>query len=533
MKPEEILSALGLGKTDVRALSIHGIPALRGHMNGLTEFLAVIRGRRGPRLLRKRIAGVNKSVIMVGEEELRRDCESEELGGIVAYRLLIPYVPLIGRQLLEELESAYKRHISLESLRNLVLEHRLAATHIIIKPEFFLYDKLRRMATIYPPSRLMIKTVFTGEVREKAIEESLRIFRKALRELVSKGLLVERDGGFSPSQSLVEEVFSSTPYARVVDELEHAFKAYLSAGQAPALGFMGGMELRFSALTPPRLPDPEEYLFINTSLGLQSLSERLEIEDFVEKFFGVRRRTVKVRRLGGVLNATYVAEFPSNGKKKRVFVKKYLNWTDFKWVVAWLWALGVKNFSVLASTRMSNEIYFINRLAELGFNTAEILHVNWKRKTLFQRFVEGENGVQALKRSRGTTEFNELSRKMGGILSRLHSRGITLGDSNPFSFLFTKENDEIYLIDLEQCSVNGLKSWDLAELVYYTGHYLSAKDAEAFAYHLVTGYLEGGGEKDVVEKVLDVRYQRLLALWTPIWVMRREGEAVKRALKDH
>ncbi|MEM3953386.1 MAG: hypothetical protein QXP74_08285, partial [Nitrososphaerota archaeon] len=141
--------------------------------------------------------------------------------------------------------------------------------------------------------------------------------------------------------------------------------------------------------------------------------------------FNVDREKINVKRFGGILNATYLVEFYKDNEKERIFAKKYLNWSDFKWVVAWLWTLGVKNFSVLATTRMSNEIYFINKLAELGFNTAEILYVDWKEKIILQKFIEGENTVQLMK-SKGFQNVGEIAEVLGRLLANLHSKDVTI-----------------------------------------------------------------------------------------------------------
>lgn len=237
-----------------------------------------------------------------------------------------------------------------------------------------------------------------------------------------------------------------------------------------------------------------------------------------------------MKRVAGVLNSAYVAKFKVDGREFKIFVKKYLDWTDFKWFAAWLWAIGVKNFSLLASIRMSNEIYFVNKLLELGFNAAEILHVNWPRKILFQKFVEGKNLVNVLTSGPDPMGLEEKSRRVGELLGRLHRHGISMGDCNPFNVIFS-DGGEIYLVDLEQCTYDGSFSWDLAEILFYTCHYLDADLAERFGCSLVEGYLKEGRVDDVVE-AMDLKYSRIFLPLTPPWIQARVRDAIMRKIKS-
>ena len=530
MNLDEVAVSLGV-RGEVEALSIHGVPAItKNPDSGIMSLLIVLKENNALKIKRKRVLPNLSYSVIIGGESLAKDSSDEVYGGVAAHLFLFPYLPMINGEKLHGMEEEYKRHIIVESLRNLILEHQLASSRVVIKPEYFLYEKLRRLSVTYPPSRPLIRAVFTSTWTSKAVKMSIKGFERAITKLVEEGILTDVGEGYSPTPSFVEEVLSSsTVYQRLSDELEHAFRLYLTSGQASSLDFLRNVEFNFKTLIPPRLPDPSRMLYIQTSLGLQPLMEKLGIRELVEKVYGINASKVKVKRIGGVLNSAYVASFKTNGGEERIFMKKFLNWTDFKWVIAWLWALGVKNFSVLASTRMGNEIFFVNKLAELGFNTAEILHVSWPKKIIAQRYINGLDGVRSLLKGLGTERFIEVSRTMGRILAELHSKDITMGDCNPHSFLFTKDG-EVYLIDLEQCSFGGLRDWDIAELLFYTAHYLDGDNAEKFASETVKGYLEKG-ERDVVEGALKQKYSRLLTPWTPIWIQRRVEKGVRKVLE--
>ena len=520
---EEVIKELnyvGVDAGSVEALSVHGAsikksPSIILVITHMVRRFKLV--KRGPGL-----------AILADEESALRDASDEEFGGIIAHGFLLPYNPIINEKLLEDLERRYKRHVVVESLQNLILEHKLASSRLIIKPEYFLYDKLRRLTAIYPPSRRFVREMLRGSRDD--VTKVLDGFLKAIKDLVDRGILEERHGGYSPTDRFVHEVLSKKKvYDRFSDELEHLLKLYLTASTASPLDTIKNVRFDLDILMPVRVPDPSKMLYMETSIGPQPLTTSREIRDFISETYGVRSIDVRLRKIGGVFNSTYFASFEIDGREERVFVKKYLNWTDFKWVAAWLWAIGVKNFSVLASSRMSNEIYFINKLSELGFNTAEILHINWPKKTIFQRFIDGADGLKALKNADEPRTFDDISYRMGKILAMVHGKGVCIGDCNPFTFIFA--DDEAYLVDLEQCSFKGSKPWDLCELLFYTSHYLNSEDAERFSKNVVQGYLEVG-ERDVVKAALDQRFTRIFIPWTPPWIQSRIRRAVTEILES-
>ncbi|RLG04215.1 MAG: hypothetical protein DRN54_01560 [Thaumarchaeota archaeon] len=525
---ERVLKQLKVNRGELRSISAHGSVAL-GRGDEPYYILIVLRGKAAPRFHKFRELDHADLVITVGAREFEEDCIEERLGGATSCLLLLPYEPLIGEDFLKRMEICYKRHVISESLQNLILEHRLASNRLLIKPEYFLYDKLKKLSTIYLLIRPLMRSCF-----EKNPEQSLSLvlpgFELALSSLISEGILVKRKGLYSPSEKHVSSVLSKSPiFLKLSGSLEHVFRLYLNASLSSPIDSLKEMSLDLPALKPVKLPDPLEFIEMETALGPQPLKIELGVKEFVERVYGIRREKVRVRRAAGVLNSTYVAEFPLNGSSMRLFVKRYLNWTDFKWAVAWIWSIGVKNFSLLASIRMSNEIYFVNKLMELGFNTAEILHVNWSRKILFQRFIDGENFLRILMGAEDDEKIDRISQEVGELLAKVHRSGICLGDCNPFSFLFAPDG-KIYLVDLEQCSYDGSYAWDLAELLYYTARYLNSDQAERFASGLAEGYLKVG-DREAILQAMDLKYARVLA---PLSLPRTPSElreAIMRVVK--
>ena len=525
----KILQELRIDARKLNAVSVHG-PAALGDLENPSQLLVLFEESHPLKIYKRKGFPKIELILLIGKDELRKDCAEESIGGAAAGSFLLPYRPVLNPDILEKLDVLYKRHVIVEALQNLILEHRLASMRLLIKPEFFLYDKLKRLSIIYPPIKPYIEASFKEPSRE-ALRIPLRGFEKALKQLEAEEMVIEKNGAWSPAEKFVLETLSkSSIYTKFSKDLEHVFKLYLNANLSSPLEPIKDLRLDLRTLKPIKIPEPSQLIEIETSLGPQPLLIDLGIKDFIERVYGVKKDEIRLKKAAGVLNAAYIAEFDLDGRTMELFIKKYLNWTDFKWIVAWLWAIGVKNFSLFASVRMSNEIYFVNKLTELGFNAAEILHVNWPRKTLFQKFINGKNLVAVLTSSTDSEEFEAKSFKVGKLLGELHRKGICMGDCNPFSFIFSPDG-KVYLVDLEQCFYDESFAWDLAELLYYTCHYLDTDLVDVFGTSLVEGYLRTG-ETETVLEALDLKYARIFAPMTPPWIQVKVKDAIMKILKS-
>lgn len=477
------------------------------------------------------------AILAVDEDAMRGDVTSGSLGEFVAGRLLTPFYPVLGAVLLEEFDKTYKKNVVLELCNNLILEHRMAASELLIRPEYFLFEKLRRRALIYPPARYSYSKIFSGPNKRVNVEICMRGFRAAFADLESEGLLVKDGEYYRLSSKFILSILNqANKFARKLYEFERMFKMYLVHGYAGRFNPRIIAEELYSKIrrslfykSENDLPDPEEYVFIKTAIGEQPLKERFDILDFVERVYDADRSQISIKKIGRMLNSTYAVTIRTKDSEEKIFVKKYLNWTDLKWVVARIWTVGVKNFSVVAEVRLSNEVYFVNKLAELGFNTADIYHVNWKKKMLFQKFIEGQDLMQMWTSGSEQNVRQKAAFMTGRELAKIHQCGITLGDCKPENFIIS--GDEVYITDLEQASFNGDKVWDLTELVLYIGHYLDVNKSVEYARSLLSGYLSAGS-KDVLRGIVDGKYASLLIPWTPMWVQKRVLSEVEAILQS-
>jgi len=108
---------------------------------------------------------------------------------------------------------------------------------------------------------------------------------------------------------------------------------------------------------------------------------------------------------------------------------------------------------------------------------------------------------------------------------------VALGDTKPENVI-VDPNERIYLLDFEQASRRGDKAWDVAEFLYYSGHYLqplpSDWKAESIAKAFISGYLKGGGDAGVVHRAGASKYTRVFNLFTMPSVIRVMSDACRK-----
>ena len=110
-----------------------------------------------------------------------------------------------------------------------------------------------------------------------------------------------------------------------------------------------------------------------------------------------------------------------------------------------------------------------------------------------------------------------------------------MGDCKPENFIVTREG-KTFFVDLEQAARNGNQAWDIAEFLYYSGHYVfpisSAKAASIIAKNFVEGYLEAGGRKETVKKAASKRYARVFSVFTAPHVIVAISNICRKMGKD-
>jgi tRNA A-37 threonylcarbamoyl transferase component Bud32 len=271
-----------------------------------------------------------------------------------------------------------------------------------------------------------------------------------------------------------------------------------------------------------QLEDPKNYLLMPTPLGRVPLSDKTTIEEFVRKTVpSASASEVKTKEIGGVLNSVYLLTIQKDHQQQRVVVKKFKDWVGFKWFPLAVWAIGTKSFAVLGQSRLEREYSLNQFLQSKGLAVPKILYISPHESLIFQEFVEGENLVEVIKRVMAKAEEAnkelELIREAGKRMAEVHRTGVALGDCKPENLILAK-NGKLYFVDLEQASRDGNQTWDIAEFLYYLGHYVpplaSANSAELIAKKFIDGYLEAGGKKENIKKAASPRYTKVFSIFT-------------------
>ena len=117
----------------------------------------------------------------------------------------------------------------------------------------------------------------------------------------------------------------------------------------------------------------------------------------------------------------------------------------------------------------------------------------------------------------------------------MHALNVTLGDTKPENVMFDP-SDNVYLLDFEQASHEGDKTWDVAVFLYYAGHYLqpmyNSGKAEAITEAFVNGYLKGGGDAATIRKVSHPKYTRIFSVFTMPSIMLAMSNVCKKTKRS-
>ena len=178
-------------------------------------------------------------------------------------------------------------------------------------------------------------------------------------------------------------------------------------------------------------------------------------------------------------------------------------------------------------------------LRSKGFNVPVLLHVSNAQRLVFMEYIDGEGLHQTVKRIAASKKNDniegELTRitEAGEILARVHSNGITLGDTKPENML-VRADGSIFLIDFEQATQKGDRAWDVAVFLYYSGHYIQPFNdgnvkAESLTRAFTKGYLKGGGDVADIRKAGASRYMRIFSIWTMWGIILAISNVCKKA----
>jgi len=486
----------------------------------------------------RKLDSINVALLAVDRELFELDVEKGGLGDFVAGRLMSPYLTVENPQYFEAAELRVKRRVVEEEIEDLVLEYGELARGLEIRLEYFPLSRMKKRAKVYPPIRYSYLNLLRGDLREKNMRKILEGYDKAI-DVLTKSRMVRRKNGFVVIENeYIDRILSMKTMERVVnvvDQSRRALYSYITHGTAGIVSIdivakELASKIRRDLLYAPsshELEDPKNYLFLRTSIGPVNLNERTSIYDVARKFMPDAR--VAVTPLASVLNEVYLV---SAGEEKLV-AKKFTDWHGFKWFTLNLVALGTKIFSLAGKTRLANE-YGMNRfLSENKIPVPNIIYVSIPDRMLFEQYVEGRQIVEIVKEgvmsSKLSSQQKRVIRDVGASMARVHSLGVGIGDTKPENFILGVDQ-RVYALDLEQAKKSGDGVWDIAEFLYYSGHY--GVGASGGLHEFVRSYIEGYsqiGGVNSLRKAAGLNYLKVFSFWTPPPIIREISRTLSRA----
>jgi len=474
-------------------------------------------------------------VLAVDQWVFERDIEIGLLGEAIASKLIFPHSPLYGKDYLQSKEVTLKKRLILESLQNLASSFPELTQRFQIKPQYFMYEVLLNRIQVFP----LLAYDAADLVKELTLNEAenLESYSKALKQLEAEDKIYFLNGYVKMSKQFLAE--SKDPRIKLLNLSKNAPRTFFTSlfGAFPQLiniisqnteVFLKSQKINWRKMpdTTYLFIDPQKYVFFQTSEGLVSLSDKIDIKNYVQRMLlKDQGEDVEVEPMGGMLNDVYLINVSGVGGERRVIAKRFKDWSGFKWFPLMIWSLGSKTFAISAQARLSKECAISELLYSEGFNVPKILHVSNAERLIFMEYIEGENLSQAIKRiataTRHQTFEGELASlgKAGETLANVHSRNIVLGDTKPENML-VKKDGSICMIDFEQATQGGDKAWDVAIFLYYSGHYLqplyanSKAKAESITKAFINGYLKVGGDVNVIRKAGSSKYTRIFSIFT-------------------
>ena len=478
------------------------------------------------------------AVLAVDQKALEADVNRGALGDFVAGRLLSPYIPLMGKDYVRHVEVAVKKRFAEEELEDLVLEYGELARGLTVKPEYLILARMEKRAKVYSPLKYSYIKMLRSDLREKNLGQILDGYNEALKEL-QKSKVVRYEGqDIRLEDEYVDRVLSYKMLNKVVnlaDFSRRTFNSYITHGRAgrvtlevvaKELASKLKRELQVT-FNRQEIEDPKNYLFLKTRKGLQCLNKTDAMVEKLQRLRGTN--DVVARTLMSALNEVYLAEIEGD----KFVAKRFTDFHNLKWFIINVAAYGTKIFSLQGRSRLANE-YLTNRfLAENGIPVAEIVSVSIPERMLIERFIEGISVLDFISETMNTEHLTEEQREwafqIGQTIAHIHGLNIVIGDCKPENFILGNDK-KIYVLDLEQGERCGDAAWDVAEFLYFSGHFGThfSGGFSQFIDAFVQGYLTLG-DAQTLKKAAGVKYTKIFIAWTPVPIIQEISTRLQHA----
>jgi tRNA A-37 threonylcarbamoyl transferase component Bud32/predicted nucleotidyltransferase len=509
-----------VGKSGVSALCAYG-SKVAGYARPDSDYDLIVVSRRFSEGVRYRYVDppVAASALVVDEQLLRQDAQSSYLGEFVVGRLLNVYEPIVNPELLKAVELDYKRRVIIEALLELSSDYGDFGRHLVIPYDYFLFDKLNRRASVYPPALYSYVRTYSCAQADENRASSIGGFAEAARSIEAKGFL-----SAGPSAvRLVPEKMKADAFAKVqslFSDTTRGVTQYAVHGYAGRVGLSVFRReaqsklkrMRESPPPPVALTAPRSLLRLEEGVVIPSSS--LLVKDLAH-LLGFETYSTRERDIGEPYSTTRVLTFQDSSKERSVVVKHYTDVRSLKWALLGIWASAASRFSMSPLARLDREYGMTPKLRSTGALVPAILAVAPDERILVKEFVAGPTLAAVIDRIlKGDKDGVSAVSAYGDLMGRVHRSDVALGDAKASNVVVS--NHGLYLTDLEQASPGGDRSWDVAEFLYYTSKLSNREEAMK---GVVTSFLESyvmSGDRSIVAKAKGSKYTRpFLPFLTP------------------
>jgi len=449
------------------------------------------------------------SVLIVDSKWLMADAQAASLGEFVVGRLLNVYVPLEGAQFLQEVELVYKKRVMLESIYEVAANQNGFAPILIIPLEYFLFEKLRKRALIYPPAQYSYARTYSGPNAESNLAASLERFYEAALSLEKQGILKLEDHNVRITAPQgwrqLSKVSSAIVYAArgLTQYAVHGYAGRVSVNTVKKEALSKIRRIDEAGILPSQIQKPKSIWRIEEGALITGGDSWVPA---AARFYCLRPEySVHQEDIHDTYPGRRVYLLDDGEKQARVVVKDYGEFWSLRWTFFNLLVLNMRHFDTDPLSRLARECSAITYLSRRGLNTPRIICVCLDERKLISNFIDGVSLSTVVNDLWNNADDGlELINLVGRSLSALHREGYTLGDSRPSNMLHL--NGKLFLVDLEQAVRGGDPSWDIAEFLYYSCLMRrNEQRAKSIADAFLHGYLQHG-EKHIVNQAASRKY---------------------------
>lgn len=154
-----------------------------------------------------------------------------------------------------------------------------------------------------------------------------------------------------------------------------------------------------------------------------------------------------------------------SGEERKYFVKLYLPLGTF-WAVVSSWVTPYPQvYGIRSSQRFTTDMVSRAQLAESEVAVPKLIAYDARAKMMVAEYIEGEP-VDKLLRSVGekgkaTSEEIEAVRQCGVGVGKVHAAGFSMLDVEPSNCMWVSQRNRVYFIDLEYCTREDKRAWDI------------------------------------------------------------------------